>query len=259
MSSLQDLCDKYFGHRNLYDVLRIPKDADEKQVRKAYHRLSLLVHPDRVEEHKKAEATEKFKVLGKVHSILSDKEKRAIYDETGVYDEDDEAADRDWTEYWRLLFKKITVEDITNYEKSYKGSQEEKDDLKRAYLDGKGDMDFILEAVPFSNTEEEGRLRELILKMIKNNEVPEYSAFVNETPRKRERRKRKWQKEAEEAERMRDEMGLDTQNDLKALIRSRQEARADQIGSFLDHLAEKYAPKKKDSGGRKKGGGKKSK
>jgi DnaJ family protein C protein 9 len=43
----------------------------------------LLVHPDRVEEEDKIEATEKFKVLGKIHSILSDKEKRAIYDDSG--------------------------------------------------------------------------------------------------------------------------------------------------------------------------------
>jgi DnaJ family protein C protein 9 len=43
----------------------------------------LLVHPDRVEEIKKVEATEKFKVLGRIHSILSDNEKRAIYDESG--------------------------------------------------------------------------------------------------------------------------------------------------------------------------------
>lgn len=54
-------------------------------VRKAYHKLSLLVHPDRVEEKKKAEATEKFKVLGRIHSILSDNEKRAIYDESGKH------------------------------------------------------------------------------------------------------------------------------------------------------------------------------
>ena len=54
-------------------------------VRKAYHKISLLVHPDRVEESEKLEATEKFKVLGKIHSILSDKEKKAIYDESGKF------------------------------------------------------------------------------------------------------------------------------------------------------------------------------
>jgi DnaJ family protein C protein 9 len=71
------------------------------------------------------------------------------------------------------------------------GSEEELNDLKRAYLDGKGDMDFILEAVPFSHTDEEPRLRELIQGLMDKGDVPEYKAFTNETPRKRERRKRK--------------------------------------------------------------------
>lgn len=71
------------------------------------------------------------------------------------------------------------------------GSEEELGDLKRAYLDGKGDMDFILEAVPFTHTDEESRLRELIQGLIDKGDVPEYKAFTDETPRKRERRKRK--------------------------------------------------------------------
>lgn len=71
------------------------------------------------------------------------------------------------------------------------GSEEELCDLKQAYLNGKGDMDFILEAVPFSHTDEEPRLRELIQGLIDKGDVPEYKAFTNETPKKRERRKRK--------------------------------------------------------------------
>lgn len=53
-------------------------------MRKAYHRLSLLVHPDRVGEEDKLKATEKFKVLGKIHTILSDAGKRAVYNTTGM-------------------------------------------------------------------------------------------------------------------------------------------------------------------------------
>lgn len=92
-------------------------------VKKAYHKLSLIVHPDRVEENDKLDATEKFKVLGSVHAILSDKDKRAVYDETKCVDDDDyhEMEDRDWTVYWRMLFKKVTVEDIKAYEKEYTG------------------------------------------------------------------------------------------------------------------------------------------
>lgn len=105
-------------------------------VKKAYHKLSLLVHPDRVPDEIKEEATEKFKVLGRIHSILSDNDKRKIYDETGQFDdESDEVVMRNWSDYWRSLFKEITVQDINNYEKTYKGSETEIKDLKRAYID----------------------------------------------------------------------------------------------------------------------------
>lgn len=85
--------------------------------------MSLKVHPDRVKEDEKLEATEKFKVLGAVHAILSDKEKREIYDTTkSVGDENENVIEeRDWSIYWRVLFKKITEEDILAYEKEYIG------------------------------------------------------------------------------------------------------------------------------------------
>lgn len=58
--------------------------------------------------------------------------------------------DRDWTEYWRLLFKKVTVDDIKSFEESYKGSEEERETLKSAYVDSEGNMDVILEEVHVS-------------------------------------------------------------------------------------------------------------
>lgn len=53
-------------------------------VKRAYHRCSLKVHPDRVPENEKVEATEKFKVISAIHSVLSNKSKREIYDKTGT-------------------------------------------------------------------------------------------------------------------------------------------------------------------------------
>ena len=41
-----------------------------------------------------------------MYKLLSDKDRRAVYDETGDIDEgDDMDPDRDWDQYWRLLFK----------------------------------------------------------------------------------------------------------------------------------------------------------
>ena len=91
-----------------------------------------------------------MQVLGKVYAILSDKDKRAIYDEDGTVDEEEDSIlkqDRDWAEYWRLLFSKVTTDDIQSFEQSYKGSEEELDTLKSVYMDSEGDMDTILEEV----------------------------------------------------------------------------------------------------------------
>ena len=54
-------------------------------VKKGYHKTSLAVHPDRVGPSEKEVATKKFQTLGKIYTILSDKDKRAVYDETGRY------------------------------------------------------------------------------------------------------------------------------------------------------------------------------
>lgn len=57
--------------------------------------------------------------------------------------------ERNWTEYWRLLFSKVTVNDIKTFEKTYKGSDEEIENLRSAYVDYEGDMDKIQEGVWF--------------------------------------------------------------------------------------------------------------
>ncbi|KAK3928557.1 DnaJ-like protein subfamily C member 9, partial [Frankliniella fusca] len=250
---------------NGFELLKLLMCLCSIAVRKAYHKLSLVVHPDRVDDNNKLEATEKFKVLGHVHSILSDSEKRKIYDETGDCGEDgDEPSDRDWSAYWRSCFKEITVEDINNYEKKYKGSDEELEDLKKAYLHGKGSMDWILEAVPFTNTDEEDRLRERLKPLMDNGEIPVYKRFTHENPKKTAARKRKYEKEAKEAEELAAEYGLDSKKkaeddgdgSLMAIIKARQGQRLIEGENFLDRLAERVS---KASKGSKKKTGSKSK
>ena len=68
-----------------------------------------------------------------------------MYDEEGTVDEDDDilTQDRDWGEYWRLLFRKVTVDDIKEFEKKYKGSEDEMEDLKQAYMESEGVYQFV--------------------------------------------------------------------------------------------------------------------
>ncbi|XP_028175446.1 dnaJ homolog subfamily C member 9 isoform X2 [Ostrinia furnacalis] len=245
---LIELCEKYFKTSNLYEVLGITEKATDKEVKKAYHKLSLKVHPDRVDENEKLEATEKFKVLGSIHTILSDPNKRALYDETKSVDDDDYnvIVDRDWTIYWRMLFKKITDEDIKAYEKEYVGSEQEKNDLKVAYLSGKGDMDYICDQVQFARSDQESRIRGILSGMIENGEIPPYKIFTNEPARKRKRRWAKENREAKEAEELKNELGLGSENNsLELMIKQKQQSRAQQMDSFIDDLAAKYGGDKK--------------
>lgn len=53
---------------------------------------------------------------------------------------------RDWDDYWRLIFKKVTMRDIQDFEEKYRHSEEELQDLKKAYLEFEGDMEKILDS-----------------------------------------------------------------------------------------------------------------
>jgi DnaJ family protein C protein 9 len=104
LSTLQGL----FDTTNLYEVLGVTADAGEAEVKRGYRKRSLQLHPDRAQEKDRPEATKKFQALGAVYKILSDKDRRAIYDESGEIDDESDASlrdDKDWDQYWRLLFK----------------------------------------------------------------------------------------------------------------------------------------------------------
>src|SRR5256885_13758510 len=67
--------------RDLYDVLGVPRDADPTQIKKAFRKLARELHPD-VNRHD-PEAEEKFKEAAEAYEVLSDDERRAIYDRYG--------------------------------------------------------------------------------------------------------------------------------------------------------------------------------
>jgi molecular chaperone DnaJ len=67
--------------RDAYEVLGVPRDADEQQVKKAFRRLARELHPD-VNAHD-PQAEEKFKEAAEAYEILSDAERRQVYDRYG--------------------------------------------------------------------------------------------------------------------------------------------------------------------------------
>lgn len=151
MGFLESVEEEY-ATRDLYRVLGLTKDCSESEIRRAYHKLSLKVHPDRVDPESIEESTKKFQVrpldtiscytvgnnfvlfllqfhlnvlshccgcglsptqiLSKIYSILSDAEKRSLYDETGIIPKEDSCnpSDINWIDAWKLLFKKVTID-----------------------------------------------------------------------------------------------------------------------------------------------------
>lgn len=67
--------------RDYYEVLGVDRNADEATIKKAYRKLAMQYHPDKNPNNKEAE--EKFKEASEAYEILSDKEKRQIYDQYG--------------------------------------------------------------------------------------------------------------------------------------------------------------------------------
>lgn len=67
--------------RDYYEVLGIGKNADAKEIKKAYRKLAKKYHPDMNPGDKNAE--QKFKEITEAYNILSDDEKKKLYDQYG--------------------------------------------------------------------------------------------------------------------------------------------------------------------------------
>jgi molecular chaperone DnaJ len=67
--------------RDYYEVLGLPRDAGEQDIKSAYRKLALKYHPDRNPGDKTAE--ERFKEAAEAYAVLADAEKRAAYDRFG--------------------------------------------------------------------------------------------------------------------------------------------------------------------------------
>src|SRR4051812_39916352 len=69
------------GRRDPYEVLGVARDAEDATIKKAFRRLARELHPD-VNRHD-PQAEEKFKAAAEAYEILSDADRRAVYDRYG--------------------------------------------------------------------------------------------------------------------------------------------------------------------------------
>jgi molecular chaperone DnaJ len=88
--------------KDYYEVLGVPKEASEKDIKTAYRKLAMLHHPDRSD---KPEAEEKFKELSEAYAVLSDPDKRQKYDQFGHAGINSQYSQED-------LFRGVNFEDL---------------------------------------------------------------------------------------------------------------------------------------------------
>ncbi|KAF2956170.1 molecular chaperone DnaJ [Marinitoga sp. 38H-ov] len=72
--------------KDYYKILGVSKDASPEEIKKAYRQLVKKWHPDRHQENKK-EAEEKFKEIQEAYEVLSDPQKKSLYDRFGFVPE----------------------------------------------------------------------------------------------------------------------------------------------------------------------------
>ena len=71
--------------KSLYESIGVAKDATPTEIKKAYHRMALKLHPDKNPDN--PDAAKQFQTLQKVYGVLGDVDKRKVYDETGRIDD----------------------------------------------------------------------------------------------------------------------------------------------------------------------------
>ncbi|KAK2983350.1 hypothetical protein RJ640_010727 [Escallonia rubra] len=220
--------------KSLYEVLGVEKTASQQEIKKAYYKLALRLHPDKNPDDE--EAKEKFQQLQKVISILGDEEKRALYDQTGCVDDADLAGDvvQNLKEFFRTIYKKVTEADIEEFEANYRGSDSEKNDLIDLYMKYKGNMNRLFCSMLCSDIKlDSHRFKDILDEAISTGELKSTKAY------------QKWAKQVSAAKpptsplRRRGKCKKESDN-LYAIISQRQSERKGRLDSMFSSLMSKY-------------------
>ncbi|KAJ0977030.1 hypothetical protein J5N97_012504 [Dioscorea zingiberensis] len=220
--------------KSLYEILGVERTASQQEIKKAYYKLALRLHPDKNPGDE--EAKEKFQLLQKVISVLGDEEKRALYDQTGCVDDEGlvgEAA-HNLQEFFRSVYKRVTEADIEEFEANYRGSDSEKKDLKDLYAKFKGNMERLFCSMLCSEPKlDSHRFKDIIDVAIAEGELKSTKAY------------QKWAKQVSATKPPTDPLvrrgkaKKQAETDLMAVIAQRSGKRKEQFNSVLSSIISK--------------------
>ncbi|KAG8348350.1 DnaJ domain [Trypanosoma vivax] len=231
--------------RPLYDVLGVSKDTNASEIARVYRQLALKYHPDR-----NPEGAAKFKEIANAYSVLSDPEKRRVYDSTGV----DPSVGMDMGSEVTAAQRSAEMrERVQMFYASYAGSPEETSDVIERFNKCKGNFRrMVLTELLFDNgkVDEVKRLQDLVHALVKQGKLKCTEAWkVTCTDAACKQIEKTMQKERKRAAEALKSMGLssaeqegDRMQALQSIIAGDQEK---QWTDMVSHLAEKYAKPKK--------------
>ncbi|CCE73025.1 Piso0_000035 [Millerozyma farinosa CBS 7064] len=247
-----------------YEVLGLDSGADPIEIKKAYKKLSLKYHPDKIQQSSSSNDVDHFPKIQFAYSVLSDSSKRQRYDATKSLDVIDDYDNDffDWKEYFDSMNERITIDMIEQDKEKYQYSSEEREDIIQNFLFYEGDFLKLFEVIPHLEFDEvqEDRIYHIIEDAIKDNRVnPENDAgalrlwekYKKTRKTKVQNMLKKLAREAKQAEALekqikdKEKRKLNNENDLKSLIQSRQSNRLDDL---INKLESKYG----DSKGKKR-------
>ncbi|KAH9578192.1 DnaJ domain [Trypanosoma melophagium] len=225
--------------RALYDVLGVSPDAADDEISRVYRRLALQYHPDR---NPNGEA--KFKEVANAYDVLSDPDKRRVYDATGIVPGAESTSESEATMAQRSAEMKERVQE---FYVNYAGSPEEVEDVIACFKKTKGNFRrMVREELLFDNTKkgEIVRLCDLVQSLVDSGRLQSTEAWnLTNTPVVIKKIERSMTKERKEAEEELDAMGLSNDDKkgglqaLQALMKRDQEA---EWSNMMSNLESKY-------------------